>query len=400
MGKSKPIQGEDLFQDTTMTFGEHLEELRKCLFKAVLGLAAGFLIGLALSGQVVKVIEGPLKEALTAFQKKKSEESVRAKVAELREAGYPLPEDFEKDPEKPEESIRAKLAELRAAGHEVPDGIEKNLPKAEQFIKGVAYEQLERFVESVADKKLEEVYVNPRELLKELKKRSPGQFQNVPLGVGNSKGKDNPSGLVPVFIWHSIEKDVHVKGLAVPEGFSTFIKAAFVVGLIVASPWIFYQIWSFVAAGLYPREKKYVHIFLPFSLGLFLAGAALAFFFVFEPVLKFLFYFNDKLEIVPDIRISEWLSFVLILPLGFGIAFQLPLVMLFLERIGIFDVKAYLSRIRFAILLIFVMAMFLTPADPYSMLLMAVPLTILYFGGILLCKYMPRKRSPYDELED
>ena len=400
MGKSKPIQGEDLFQDTTMTFGEHLEELRKCLFKAVLGLVVGFLIGLYWSGDVVVAIEGPLKKALTAFQKKKSEESVRAKVAELRAAGYPLPEDFEKDPEKPAESIRTKLAELRAAGHKVPEGIEKNLPKAEQYIKKVAYEQLENFVKSVADKKLEEVYVNPRELLKELKKSSPGQFRDVPLGEGGLQGKDNPSGLVPVFIWHDVKKDVRVTNLGVHEPFGTYIKAAFFVGLLVASPWIFYQIWSFVAAGLYPHEKSYIHVFLPFSLGLFFAGAALAFFCVFEPVLKFLFIFNDWLDIVPDIRISDWLSFVLILPLGFGIAFQLPLVMLFLERIGIFDVKAYLSRIRIAILLIFVLAMFLTPADPYSMLLMAIPLTVLYFGGILLCKYMPRKRSPYDELED
>ena len=98
-----------------------------------------------------------------------------------------------------------------------------------------------------------------------------------------------------------------------------------------------------------------------------------------------------------DVRINEWLGFVLLLPLGFGISFQLPLVMLFLERIGIFDVAAYLSRWRIAILVIFVLAMFLTPADPTSMVLMAFPLTVLYFLGILLCRYMPRSHSPFDE---
>ena len=117
-------------------------------------------------------------------------------------------------------------------------------------------------------------------------------------------------------------------------------------------------------------------------------------------MLKFLFYFNDKLDIVPDIRISDWLSFVLILPLGFGIAFQLPLVMLFLERIGIFSVEAYLAKWRVAILVIFIVAMLLTPADPTSMLLMAVPLTVLYFGGVALCRFFPRSRSPYDDLEE
>jgi len=117
-------------------------------------------------------------------------------------------------------------------------------------------------------------------------------------------------------------------------------------------------------------------------------------------VLEFLFSFNRLMNIDPDPRISEWLGFVLFLPIGFGISFQLPLVMLFLERIGIFTVKAYLSSWRVAVLVIFVIAMFLTPADPTSMMLMAAPLTVLYFGGILLCTFLPKNRSPYDELDE
>ncbi|MCA9206398.1 MAG: twin-arginine translocase subunit TatC, partial [Planctomycetales bacterium] len=158
--------------------------------------------------------------------------------------------------------------------------------------------------------------------------------------------------------------------------------------------------WLFVAAGLYPHEKQYVYIYLPFSLILFLAGAATAFFFVFEPVLDFLFGFNRLMNIDPDPRISEWISFVLILPLGFGISFQLPLVMLFLNRIGIFSLQAYTEKWRIAILAIFVIAMFLTPADPISMLLMAVPLTFLYFLGIGLCIWMPKGRNPFAEAYD
>jgi sec-independent protein translocase protein TatC len=135
-------------------------------------------------------------------------------------------------------------------------------------------------------------------------------------------------------------------------------------------------------------------VFLPFSLGLFLAGACLAFFFVFKPVLSFLLSFNSWLGIDPDPRISEWFSFVLILPLGFGVSFQLPLVMLFLERIGIFTVEAYVEKWRIAIFAITVISAILTPADPYSMLLMAIPLTVLYFGGVLLCRYLPSTRTP------
>ena len=131
-----------------------------------------------------------------------------------------------------------------------------------------------------------------------------------------------------------------------------------------------------------------------------LAGAALAYFVVFKYVLAFLFTFFDWMGIDPDPRITDWLSFVLILPLGFGISFQLPLVMLFLERIGILSVATYLSNWKISVLVIFFIAMVLTPSDPYSMMLMAGPLVGLYFFGIMLCRWMPRRTSPFGEALD
>jgi sec-independent protein translocase protein TatC len=198
---------------------------------------------------------------------------------------------------------------------------------------------------------------------------------------------------ITVPVWEKV--DVRVQTLNAHEGFMIWIKAAFIGGIILSSPWIFYQIWQFIAAGLYPHERKYVYIYLPFSLFLFFGGAAMAFFVVMEPVLDFLFSYNRMMEIDPDPRISEWLGFVMFLPLGFGIAFQLPMVMLMLQRIGMFTIEVYLAKWRVAILVIFIASMFLTPADPLSMLMLAGPLTILYFFGIALCKFMPRNRNPY-----
>jgi sec-independent protein translocase protein TatC len=136
---------------------------------------------------------------------------------------------------------------------------------------------------------------------------------------------------------------------------------------------------------------------MPISLLLFFGGAALAYLFVFDPVLNFLFLFNESMnaEFIP--RLGEWLSFVLILPLGFGIGFQLPLVMLFLNRVGLLSIELYTQQWRVAILSIFVIAMVLTPADPYSMLLMAIPLCLLYVVGIGMCLWMPRGRNPFAE---
>ena len=199
--------------------------------------------------------------------------------------------------------------------------------------------------------------------------------------------------MVKTRIWRSAQASLTT--LSPHESFVIWLKAAFVSGIVIASPYMFLQIWLFIAAGLYPHERKWVYVFLPFSLILFVAGAAMAFFFVFGPVLNFLFSFARMMNIKPDLRISEVISFVLFLPLGFGISFQLPLVMLFLNRINVFTIEMFLEKWRVAVLVIFVISMFLTPADPISMLLMATPLTALYFLGIGLCKWMPKSRNPF-----
>ena len=127
--------------------------------------------------------------------------------------------------------------------------------------------------------------------------------------------------------------------------------------------------------------KKY----LPMSLGLFLGGVFLCFGFVLPITLAFLLEFNVWLGVAPTLRLSEWMSFATILPLVFGIAFQTPLVMLFLERIGIFTVDDFRAKRKIAILIITIAAAVLTPGqDPFSMTLLAVPMILLYELGILL----------------
>ena len=346
---------ENLFESSTMSFGEHLEELRLCLFKSIVGLAVGFAVGLFAGPYVVDFIQRPLKAALSSYYEGQSADRLEARLADTKDAGGLLAED---------------------SSENVKKFIQEEHVLAEEYL------------------------VDPDAIFQQLKKRYPHRFKDTKEGPTAEKDA-GPYGqeLVPILLWHHTENDprVRAKSFNAHEAFVIYVKASLLVGVLLASPYVFYQLWTFVAAGLYPSEKKYVHIFLPISLGLFFLGAFMAFFFVFEPVLEFLFGINKALGIDIDPRISEWLSFVLVLPLGFGISFQLPLVMLFLERIGIFDIQTYLSKFRIAILVIFVIAMFLTPADPTSMFLMAGPLTVLYFFGILLCKVMPRRTSPFDE---
>lgn len=341
---------DDHFKDTTMTFGEHLDDLRMSLVKALLWLVAGVAIGLVVGNLVVAVIKAPLSSALGTYYESKA-------VTQ-----YQTWRD---------ERLKAKL----------------HVPYSVNEI---------RFMVETQHYLYDIRYSHPSQMLNELVRMDPGLKKLAKLPAAKPGAGLKPADLVPIFLWTPVEKDdrINPTTLSAQEGFSIWFKASLVIGIVISSPMVFYHIWEFVAAGLYPHEKRYVHVFLPFSIGLFLLGAATAYLFVFKPVLDFLFSFNQWLGLDPDPRISEWLGFVLFLPLGFGVSFQLPLVMLFLERIGIFSIANYVDKWRIAVLVIFILSAILTPADPYSLLLMALPLTLLYGVGLLLCKWWSRGGKP------
>ena len=461
-------RNESLFKDSTMTFGEHLEELRGYLFRAIIGLVIGIIIGLlpGVGPRVVEFIQSPLQQALGDYYARRSAEKIAqleaigvltaedaANQTKLSESGWifdeqSVPRDVladqgvnvERNPahhawnrygpnrivaldlRQPEEicqqitaagngtaaSPKRRVWQLlpedgRAVLAEVADANQWNSERREQLA-GLLDDLIARddFYQSKSFQGVklpgEAKRILPRR--QDLAAAELRRFNRVLLEAAfPDEIVRTYSGLIYWPTWTRGEDDPRTRtaALAMHEPFMIYIKAALLTGVLISSPWVFYQIWIFVAAGLYPHERRYVHIFLPFSLGLFLAGAALAFFFVFKPVLTFLLSFNEWMGIESEPRISEWLSFVVMLPLGFGISFQLPLVMLFLERIGVFSVTAYVEKWRIAILAIAVISMLLTPMDPTSMILMAVPLTALYGLGILLCIYLPKRKSPFDE---
>lgn len=347
---------EDLFESSKMTFGEHLDELRSSLIKALLSLLVGFLIGLLFAPQVVKLLQSPVNRALVEY--------------------YTVPAFWEM------------VQDRHERGEALPKSWEALLDMGSDERKGAILDLLD-------EKPMlpELFYYEPAQALYQLREEFPGAFEGVeiPEEMNNRR--------VPLYLYKPLDEseETRLRTFNAQEGFMVYIKAALLFGAVVSCPPVFWFLWSFVAAGLYPHEKRYVYVFGPFSLALFVAGAALAFFGVFYYVLDFLFSFNRLLGINPEPRINEWLGFALMLPLGFGISFQLPLVMLFLERIGVFTVEAYLAKWRIAVLIIFVLSMLLTPADPMSMILMAIPLTVLFFGGILLCRFMPRRKTPFGE---
>ena len=326
----------DLFTEETsmvsMSFGEHLDDLRKHLIRAVLGLFVGVIITfippLDLGQKVMWKMQKPAQDALNEFYTTQAND--RAADAKKRDEKSPMLVDMAAD-------------DLILALRKFAPGLETRLPEP-SALKG------QTFPFHLDFRRAEQILIT----------------------AGTIRPANALISLAPM------------------ESMTIFFMVCMVTGLVIASPWVFYQIWAFVAAGLYRHEQHYVKKFLPMSLGLFLMGVALCYFAVLPVTLEFLLNFNVWLGIEPTLRISEWMGFATILPVVFGVCFQTPLVMLFMERIGVMSGDDFRTKRKMAILVMVVAAAVITPTqDPFSMLLLAVPMVALYELGLLMIGRSP-----------
>jgi sec-independent protein translocase protein TatC len=166
------------------------------------------------------------------------------------------------------------------------------------------------------------------------------------------------------------------------DGLNLYLKTSLVGGAILASPFILYQVWLFISPGMYTNEKKYVVPFMTATVSLFLIGVWFAYHWVLPGALRVLIGdFGRRFH--PIITIEDYTNFFLSVILGLGITFELPILIFFLSILGIVDAKFLLRHIRYAILVIFVIAAIICPLpDPFSMCLFATPMLALYMVGV------------------
>jgi sec-independent protein translocase protein TatC len=182
----------------------------------------------------------------------------------------------------------------------------------------------------------------------------------------------------------------------IQETFFTAMKVAFFAGFILVLPYVFWQIWMFLAPGLYDNEKKLIIPFVFFATLMFLIGASFAYYIVVPVGFSFLINFGSAVvTVLPSI--GMYVGFFTKLMLGFGIAFEMPVITFFLAKIGVVDDKMLKEFFRYAIVLIFILSAILTPPDVVSQLLMAGPLTLLYGVSIYIAKIF--NPAPKDEEE-
>lgn len=180
--------------------------------------------------------------------------------------------------------------------------------------------------------------------------------------------------------------------LSPSEAFVTRIKLAFAGGLVVAIPFILLQIWSFARPFLQRRQRINLLLLIPVAFGLFLAGGAFGYFLLLPIALRFLLGFSGP-DLEPMLAVAPYIGFVIMLILPLGLIFQMPVVAVFLARIGVIDPRSLAARRKYAILIIFIVSAVLTPPDVFSQLLMAAPLLLLFEISLLVARLATRKRS-------
>lgn len=342
----------DLFDNSVMSFGGHLDVLRVHVLRSVIGLVIAVALCLVFGQQIVAFIRQPIDAALVRAN------LLEQKVEDVNVEGFHfwtyLYEQFFGKSVNTNDPLKTELETLQQG-------------------------------KQAADRSIN-LEVSAHDLMTQLHEATP----LVP-----APGDELKTKMIKLKVYSdtfmtlrkAAENSVRPVALNVQEAFMTYLKVSFVAGLVLSSPWIIFQLWLFVAAGLYPHERKYVHIYFPMSIFLFLVGGAFCYYAVFPIMLDFLLKYNVDLGINPQIRISEWITFAVMFPVMFGVSFQLPLVMKFATKINVIQAADFRKHRKIAILLIAIASMFLTPsADPASMILMMIPLIGLYEFGILLCR--------------
>jgi len=181
-----------------------------------------------------------------------------------------------------------------------------------------------------------------------------------------------------------------------PEAFFTYLKVAFLAGLIVASPIILYQFWMFVAPGLYKNERRLMMPIVLLSSFFFIGGALFGYFIVFPWGFKFFLGFATE-TIRPLPSMKEYFGFSAKLLLAFGLVFELPLVLTFMAKLGIVSVDFLKKNRKYALLLFFAGAAILTPPDVITQVMMALPLMVLYEVSIIGARVFGKKKSEQAE---
>lgn len=190
-------------------------------------------------------------------------------------------------------------------------------------------------------------------------------------------------------------QNLELIGTGPAEAFIIKLEVSMIAGIILSSPNLFLQLWLFISPGLYSKEKKIIIPFVLISSFLFISGTYFCYNVMFPYAFKYFFDEYQSIGITPNIKIDEYLSFVIRMLIVFGVVFELPILSFFLAKIGVLSHKWLLSNFRYMVVGIFIIAGVLTPPDVVSQMLLALPLCVIYALCIIICyMFHPKQAHP------
>ncbi len=357
----------------SMSLGDHLEELRTRMILAMLGLFVGMVVCLFFGKTLIGVMREPFEKKIRKLEKEKLVE-IREKQDATGLGEQPQAVIVTYDPTNGYRTytsfqVIGKLIEAlqaEGAGPDDPNGVSPtdkpdggDGPVREAAL--IAHHPTEGFIVYVARDKLDKVLGELKESGAIIERSENGTIVVQP---GTAQ-----------IVTHSPV-----------EGFMVYIKVCLLFGLLVTSPWVIWQIWAFVSAGLYLKEKRYVHVVSPISTVLFITGALFFMLFVAPMVMGFLIRFNAAMGVGSLWSLQKYINMVFSLTIVFGAAFQMPIVIVFAERLGLVTVDALAKNRKFVILGLVIVAAMATPPDVISQVSLAIPLYGLYEASIVFCR--------------
>lgn len=350
---TEPDEDKPLSEEGTMSFLDHLDELRKRLIRSALFIAIAFVVCWIFSLHIYNFLQVPVLAAMVEAKR-----MIAPELSGTTFALSDLPDETDVIFTLP---IDAKLGTVViSAGTAIPCKVRRDADGAIQLITGSYWVIDERTV-------IEKETLIPRKL-----------YQS-----SSNLGRDNQL-VVPT----------------VQGAFNLFIKVSFYAAIFFAVPFLLIQIWGFVAPGLYPHEKTYAAPIIIMASVFFLGGCAFAYYIAFPRAANFLLGVAAEGNLRPLVTADEYFDLIIIIMLGLGVVFEIPTITFFLSRLGLVSPRLLLRVWRYAMIAIFIIAAVLSPTtDVPNLLVFAAPMMILYFLSVGIAWVFHRRRQTEKEYQ-
>lgn len=360
-----------------MSIGEHLEELRRHVLKAVLWVVLALAFCLAFQDRLMWLAKLPHERMVRSLAEEARGRDARSRLeADRVQAATDAVARDDALARKVEEVERARLIARERARPTSPEALEAL--ERRQAAALLRLEALQRAFDALpagaAADDLEADLAAAR-----------AEAEAVRAEVARD--------VRPLLDQHAQVPKAELQSLNPTDVFLTYIKLAVVAALFVAAPLIVWELWKFVSRALYPHERKWVRLFGPLSYGAFLTGFLFGYLLLIPIGLRFLASYAPADVAVAQYSIQGYMSLLITLSLVCGVIFELPLFMTFLALIGLVSAQNFRDYRRYCILLAFIVAGILTPPDPVTQSLLAIPLLGLYELGIFLAALVGRREE-------